>query len=458
MIYTLTTRDAERVAGWLQTRGIDARPYFGDTQSDERQELEDALLSNGVKALVATSALGMGFDKPDLGFVIHYQRPGSVVHYYQQVGRAGRKLDLAYGVLLGGKEDEEITNYFIQNAFPPEAHVNQVLGALKKSENGLHLWQLEQCLNLSHGQLEKVLKMLSARAGAPVGTRREGKNGSLIWYRTPVPYQQDEAKIAQLTQLRQQEQRRMDDYLHSHECLMRFLARELDDPTASCCGQCAVCVGAPLLPTQFAPQMAADALTFLRHLDNQIEPRKQWNRDSLKAYGWAGNIPDMLRAEEGRSLSVWGDDGWSPLVKRGKHAGQFDLALVQPLQELIHRWNPEPSPRWVTCVPSLNNPTLVPGIARKLAESLGLPFVECVYKVKQHCAQKAMQNSYQQASNLAGAFAVKPSQVLASPVLLVDDMVDSRWTFTVVAAMLRQCGSGQVFPLALSNTRSSGDL
>ena len=131
IIYALTIADAQNVAEWLRSRGIDAYAYWGGLNAEEREDLEEKLLANQVKALVATTALGMGFDKPDLGFVIHYQRPGSAIHYYQQVGRAGRALDRAYGVLLGGDEDQQITEYFIRTAFPPEAHARQVLDALQ---------------------------------------------------------------------------------------------------------------------------------------------------------------------------------------------------------------------------------------------------------------------------------------------------------------------------------------
>ena len=118
IIYTLTVRAAELVAAWLQSRGLAVRAYTA--ASEHRDQLEQELLNNEVKALVSTSALGMGFDKPDLSFVIHYQAPGSVVAYYQQVGRAGRELEAAYGVLLSGTEDTNITNYFIGSAFPNE--------------------------------------------------------------------------------------------------------------------------------------------------------------------------------------------------------------------------------------------------------------------------------------------------------------------------------------------------
>lgn len=451
IIYTLTIRDAQRVAAWLQTRGIDARAYWGGLDGTERESLENRLLANEIKSLVATTALGMGFDKPDLGFVIHYQRPGSVVHYYQQVGRAGRAIDTSYGILLSGHEDEEITEYFIRTAFPPEVHVDEVLGALETAEDGYSLTMLERRVNLSHMQIEKVLKSLAVQAPAAVG-----KQGTR-WYRNPVAYAPDREKVKHITRIRHDEQERMGQYMRSGECLMLFLARELDDPHPRPCGRCAVCRRAPLLPETHGHETAQAAIAFLRRNDQTIVPRKQWPQDALARHGWSGRIPAGLQNECGRALCIWGDDGWGDLVRRGKRDdGRFDDALVTAAVDLLRAsWQPAPSPTWVTCVPSLTHPELVPDFARRIAEMLRLPFVPCIRKLRDTEPQKTMENRYRQAHNLEDAFAVSEHSDLAGPVLLIDDMADSGWTFTVTGALLRQTGSGPVFPMALAVTSKS---
>jgi ATP-dependent DNA helicase RecQ len=444
IIYTLTVRDAEQVAEWLRTQNIDAEAYSGQLEPEQRVVLEERLLNNAIKTLVATSALGMGFDKPDLGFVIHYQRPGSVVHYYQQVGRAGRAVSQAYGILLSGDEDQEITNYFIESAFPPERHVQEILAVLNQ-EDGLSISGLEEKLNLSRGQIEKVLKLLSVEEPSPVA-----KIGSR-WYSTPINYQVNHAKIAQLTDIRRNEQARMLDYLNTNSCLMMFLAQELDDNTTEECGRCAVCLGKPLIPETYSSAKAQEAVLFLRRTDQIIEPRKKWITGGLPAYAWRGDIHPHLQAEVGRALSIWGDAGWGNLVKQGKYQDNyFSDELVDAVYDLIQRWQPDPFPTWVTCVPSLTRPELVPSFADRLARRLNIPFVPCVKKIKQNRPQKEMKNSTQQAKNLDGAFAVSRWQGMAGSVFLIDDMVDSGWTFTVIAALLRQSGSGKVFPLALA--------
>jgi ATP-dependent DNA helicase RecQ len=450
IVYTLTVNDCERVANWLTSRHINAAAYHGGIESAQREELEQRLLRNNLKVLVATTALGMGFDKPDLGFVIHFQRPSSVVHYYQQVGRAGRAVHDAFGIMLSGTEDDEIADYFIRTAFPPEAHTQDILDALEQADDGLTLSQIEAQVNLSYSQIEKALKQLSITSPAPIV-----KQGSR-WYITPVTYTPDRQKIIRLTELRKYEQQRMHEYLHSTTCLMQFLAHELDDPMPEPCGCCAVCNGAPIVPLHYNESLMQRALQFLRRTDRPIEPRLQWKGDALALHGWSGRIPKELQAEPGRVLSMWGDAGWGTLVKQGKQQDvTYDQVLVDGLVELITtRWQPNPSPTWVTCVPSITHPTLVPELAKRLATALNLPFHPCVHKVRANNPQKQMHNSYQQSQNLAGAFEIHPWGGMSGPVLLVDDMIDSGWTFTVISALLRSNGSGPVFPVALAKIQT----
>lgn len=447
IIYTLTVRDAEQVAGWLNQKGVTARAYYGDAQN--REQLEDLLLRNEIKVLVATTALGMGYDKPDLGFVVHYQAPGSIVGYYQQVGRAGRAMDHAVGVLLSGREDGEIQEYFRVSAFPDEAHVQAILDMLADSE-GLTEREMEAAINLRQGQIQKALKFLSVENPAPVlkdGTR---------WLRTPVSYEMDQQKIQRLTRQREQEWRQIQEYLDTRKCLMVFLARALDDPDPQPCGKCARCLGRPVVDEAFSDRLAAEAALYLKHSEFPLEPRKQVAKDAFPQYGFPYNLPRDLQAEMGKILSRWGDAGWGRLVAEDKHAGRFRDELVAAVGEMVKdRWRPEPPPEWVTCVPSRRHPELVPDFARRLAQRLELPFVDAVQKALDNEPQKLQQNRFHQCRNLDGVFEVI-EDVPSGPVLLIDDVVDSGWTMTVIAALLRRAGSGPVWPVALATT-SAGD-
>jgi len=453
VIYTLTVADAERVARWLRQKGWEVYSYHADLETEKREQLEQMLLRNQVKALVATVALGMGFDKPDLGFVVHFQRPGSVVHYYQQIGRAGRSLENALVILLGGEEDDEIVDYFIRTALPPQAHTEAVLHALQQSPNGLTLVELERKVNLSRQQLDKVLRLLLSETPAPL------LHLDRRYQLAPVPYRMNHEHVARLTALRCAEQEQMRQYMQSQQCLMQYLQMALDDPHAEPCGRCAVCVGSDIIAPEVDASLVREAILFLRRADVPISPRKMWpSKEGLMITSGQGKIPEPLQAEEGRALCLWGDAGWGSFVRKGKYQdGFYDDDLVTAMEEMINRWQPQPAPRWVTCVPSLRHPSLVPDFAQRLAQRLGLPFVPCVKKVRETKPQKEMQNSFHQVRNLDGAFAIERWPGIAEPVFLVDDVVDSGWTLTVVAFLLRRAGSGAVFPIALAKQVLRGE-
>jgi len=445
IIYTLTIRDAVQVAEWLKSRGLIVESYTGET-GERRAEIEQALLENRVKALVATTALGMGFDKPDLAFVVHYQVPGSVVAYYQQVGRAGRALDSAYGILLSGAEDTDITDYFIESAFPTREEAAKVLDAIEREPSGLSIPELLGRINLSKRRIQTTIDLLSLESPAPIvklDSKWQLTTTSLsdsFWQRTK-----------RLTDLRREEQRQMQEYVKLKSGHMEFLIRALDGIP----GQ----VSTPLLPdleTHPDPVLVQQAISFLRATSLDIEARKMWPSGGLPRYRVKGKIPIEHQFQTGKALCVWGDSGWGQLVRQGKYKdGRFADELVEACASMIRGWNPKPLPTWITCVPSLRHPKLVPDFSQQLANKLNLPFRVALKKTDDRPEQKTMANSTQQARNIDGAFALDEQQVLTGSVLLIDDMVDSRWTFTVVSWLLLTHGIDNVFPVALSLTGHS---
>ena len=433
IVYTLTVRDAEQVAAWLKSQGINAESYTGET-GERREELEQALLESRVKALVATTALGMGFDKPDLAFVIHYQTPGSAVAYYQQVGRAGRALDAAYGVLLSGHEDADITDYFIGTAFPSRTDVQAVLGALESQPEGMSTRQIQARVNVSQARIEKALQLLSLESPAPVV--KEGSKWQLTVATLGRAFWE---RAERLTALRRVEQAQMQEYVGLETGHMEFLIRALDGDAGGL-----VAPDLPRLPSVLDPARVREAVAFLRRSHRPFEPRRQWPTGA--------KIDEAHLAQPGMALCVWGDAGWGVDVRNGKYrAGVFADALVEASADAVRKWAPEPKPEWVTAIPSLRHPELVPDFARRLSAALGLPYRDVLGKNENRPEQKTMQNSDQQARNVLGSLAVEGTAILPTPVLLVDDMVDSRWTFTVAARLLRGTGSGVVWPFALAD-------
>lgn len=448
IVYTLTIRDAVEVSGWLHARGIRAEAYTGET-GPRRPELERALLENRVKALVATTALGMGFDKPDLAFVIHYQTPGSVVAYYQQVGRAGRRLEAAHGVLLSGVEEAEINDFFIESSFPSPDEVKNIIEALAVAPKGLSVSQLMGRVNARRGRITKALELLSLESPAPI-VKEQSK-----WMLTPVKLNEQFWRRAErLTALRRAEQKQMQEYVALRTGHMDFLIQALDgDPGKH--------VPPPIqpLPAGFDARLTQEAITFLRRTSLPLEPRKRWPDGDFPSLGVKGNtkIESSRNLQPGRILSVWGDAGWGDLVKQGKYRDKrFSDQLVEACASMVRSWAPQPSPVWVTCIPSCRHPALVPEFAKKLAAALNLTFQSVLERTGDRPPQKTMENSSQQLQNLDGSIRIKGT-LPTGPVFLVDDMVDSKWTLTVAAYLLTGAGSGLVFPIALASTSQADE-
>ena len=444
IIYTLTVRDANQVANWLKSQSFDVEAYTGESGA-RRPELEQALSENRIKALVATTALGMGYDKPDLSFVIHYQMPSSVVAYYQQVGRAGRALNAAYGILLSGKEEDDIANWFIKSAFPTNEEVKEVVAQLEAHPAGLSVPQLLKEVNLSQGRVEKTLSLLALESPPPIT-----KNGR-HWRKTKVPLSEAFWERAErLTTLRRREQQRMREYVHllfgQH---MSFLISELDGDPSN-----VITSSLQALSEDFPKDRLREANIFLKRYHLLINPRKQWPNGGLKHSNNHGKIAKSYQANSGKVLSLLGDAGLGDLVNVSKNQQQyFSDELVDACVVMLKEWGPQPAPTWVTCVPSLRNPTLVPDFAKRLAQALNLSFRVAIEKTDSRPEQNKFNNSFQQARNVDGSLAPLRDQILSGPVLLVDDVILSGWTLAISSWLLRKNGSGEVWPLALAQGR-----
>ncbi len=432
IVYCLTVADCDRVAGWLTREGIDAAAYSGESDPELRNRLEDRLLNNELKVLVATSALGMGYDKPDLAFVIHYQSPGSPIAYYQQVGRAGRALSEAHGILLSGHEDRDIQDYFIRTAFPPAEIANAIVALLEDRGDWVRIADVESEVNIRRGRLTSMLKILEVEG---VVTRDRTK-----YRRTALAWSYPTERIENVTRQRRAEQQVMADYLASETCLMELLGRALDDPTATACGRCSRCTGSGL-PVALDRDRVGRAQEYLRSQPLRIEPRK------MRAAG--GRIPTELQLEPGRALSYWGDGGWGGVVRDDRVAGEFSDDLVAATVRLVRNWGPEPRPRWVTNVPSARAAGALTSFAQRVADGLRVPYRASVERTRASEPQSKMENSAQQHQNVSGAF-VAAGPVASGPVLLVDDIADSRWTLTEVGGVLRAAGVDAVIPFALA--------
>jgi ATP-dependent DNA helicase RecQ len=438
IVYTLTKRDAEQVAAFLIANGISALAYSGEQETEDRVATEERLLRNEIKAVVATSALGMGYDKADLTFVVHYQAPGSVVSYYQQVGRAGRGIDHADIVLLRGGEDRRIQDFFIEQAFPERERVAAVLDELEAAgDAGRTTREIMAVVNLGMGRIEAMLKILDVEGAV----RRDGTH----WKSVPgADWTYDAERYAQVTALRRAEQEAMAAFGSDGRCLMRVLQEELDDPDARDCGRCSVCAG-PRFAQPPDRALVESAGRHLRSRPLELEVKKM----APDAAGTMRKIPEDARIEPGWALARFGDGGWWPAVERGLSAGSFDGEIVVGLADVLRgAGRAGGSVSWVTTVPSVRLGNVMVRLAERLAAELGVPHVGLVTRTEDRPPQREMANATQQAANVRGAF-----KVIATPPpgigVLLDDRRNSGWTLAMVGGQLRRAGAQRVVPLAL---------
>jgi ATP-dependent DNA helicase RecQ len=433
IVYTLTKRDAEQVAGFLCANGITAAPYSGEQETADRVAAETRLLRNELKAVVATSALGMGYDKADLTFVVHYQAPGSVVSYYQQVGRAGRGVEQAEIVLLRGGEDRRIQDFFIEQAFPSRERIEVVLADLAAAgDEGLTTRQLMGQVNLGMGRIEAMLKVLDVEGAV----RRDGSR----WLLVPgARWSYDAERYAQVTALRRAEQQAMATFGSDGRCLMRALQEELDDPAAVDCGRCSVCAEARYAGP-LDPALVEQAVRHLRSRPVEIEAKKM----APDAAGTMRKIPEEVRVDPGWSLARFGDGGWWPAVARGLEAGEFEADVVKALADVVR----ESGAGWVTSVPSTSIGDCLRELGARVAKELDVPYLDLLERREARPPQREMANAVQQAANVRGAFRVTGTPPASTGVLL-DDRRHSGWTLAMAGGLLRRAGAPSVVPLVL---------
>jgi len=440
VVYCLTVARTQEVAAWLQQQGIDARAYSSDTAPEERAELEAAFRANDVKVLVATSALGMGVDKPDVAFVCHLGAPPSPIAYYQQVGRAGRSLDVAEAWLLPGEDDRRIWDWFAAVGLPPEPLVRRVLDAVAAGGGEpVGMPALERAVDLRRTRLEALLKILDVDGAV---ARVDGG-----WAPTGTPWVYDAQRVARVRAAREAEADSMVAYGRADACLMEQVRRSLDDPGAEPCGRCTVCT-AGADPVALDPEVVRAAIAFLRGIDVVVDARKQWPR-GLDAV--SGNIKPAERAEEGRALCRVGDAGWWPAVEAAFDSSAVDEELLRGVAAALKRWPWEHRPAWITWVPSTDpgREALLRGLAEQLAALGGRTAAAVVGRTRGGRPQTELANAAHRCANVLGAFAAD-GPLPDGAVLLLDDVRDSGWTATVVAAELRRAGVAAVLPFALA--------
>jgi ATP-dependent DNA helicase RecQ len=444
IVYVLTVAETERLADFLVSQGFDVAAYSGRTPDEDRLRIEEQLRGNQLKAVVATSALGMGYDKPDLAFCIHVGSPSSPVAYYQQVGRAGRALDTAVAVLLPAENDPSIWDYFATSSIPNPEHATTTLAAV--SEMPRSVPSLADETGIRRGRLDALLKILAVDGA--VERTRDG------WIATGRPWRYDAEKYDAVVAARRAEADLMRSYARGEGCLMEYLQRSLDDPDPGPCGRCSVCTGRlPAPGTTPSPERIVAARELLRGRDVILEPRKLW--PAGLANERRGKIAGC---SEGRALAYADDPVWRDemLVFDGPDR-EVEPIVAESMIALLSRWRREWAARPVAVVPmpSRGHPSRVRSLAEHIATVGKLPLLD-VFEVSGTPVPSAS-SSKVRADGLLEQLTVHPGTPIPDgPVLLVDDTYRSGWTMTVAGALLRDAGASAVLPLVVHRLIGDG--
>ena len=430
----------------MKKNKISAAAYYSrDGEDGEKlnHEIEEKFRTNRLKVIVATIKLGMGYDKGDIAFVIHYQMPSNIVSYYQQIGRAGRNINKAYIFLMYGKEDEEILNYFINTAFPTEQETKRLIDYIG-DHDGIKIGQIVSAMNIRKSRIDKALAFLIND-----GFIRKDKG---TYYITPKKFVYDRDHYDTITTIRKSEMEQMKHLAQTKECYSKYIVSCLDDKTTKECGHCSNCLGKEIIPSAVSEKYIHIAEEYVNKLIIPIEPRKRWASSSVTKATKIEYINQI-----GFCISKYGDAGYGELVKQGKYSKEkrFSDELVGKSAEMLKLFIQENKIHHICCVPSLRS-DLVKDFTIRLASSLKLEFVDALEKTEAR-QQKEMENSAHQCANAYTSFWVKDDVRIPKSILLIDDVVDSKWTFTVCGYRLMEAGAEKVYPFALADSSNRED-
>lgn len=439
IIYCLTKRDCDYLADFLTRNGVSALAYYSERGKEEENLIaEEKFERNEIKAIVATIKLGMGYDKGDIAFVIHYQMPSNIVSYYQQIGRAGRSIDNAYVFLMYGKEDMSIIDYFIDTIFPKKEDVDAIMELISGSKNGIKARKIEASLNISKRRIERTLEFLE-NEGAIVQEKYAYKLGDTTFVYDSERY---EAIIA----LRRAEARQMRALASHQGCYSKYIVNCLDDMSATDCARCEYCRGAPLISNTVSMKYKELATSYINGLVLTIAPRKMWQGTEL----FESSKIEFIN-KEGICLSEYAEVGYGELVKRAIEENErFSDELLGKSAELLLPLIKENEIKHLAYVPSLRSDR-VSDFASRLAKRCNLTLCTLLEK-KEAPPQSEMENGAHKCENALLSFEVMGDKKIPDKLILLDDLVDSRWTLTACGYKLMQAGASEVYPFVLADT------
>lgn len=436
IVYASTIAATRNISAFLNLNGINSLDYSG--QSENREEIEYSFLKNKFKVIVATNALGMGFDKEDVGFVIHYHSPDSIASYYQQIGRAGRNLDNAFVVLLKGDEDDKIQEHFIETSLPKATEIQDVLDLFDEHLE-LRVKQIEMKLNMKRSIIQKCIDylMITSAIYKEKSIYRRGLNKYVL----------DQEGFLRVKASKYKELEDINTFINIDTCYMRYISDSFDDPFAEDCGKCCNCIGEPIFNPIPSKKSLIASERYIRGAHQTIYPRKQFPI----RYNDITRIKPELQNETGFALCYYNDSGYGEYVREDKEKnGSYREELVSETVLLINKMAIINNDTIIMYVPSLRRPNLVEEFAHKVGAKLNVEVRDSIVKTIDSPEQRFMQNSIRQFENVKDAYQVVDDTINERNIILIDDVCDSRWTLTYIGYELKQKGANKVYPYAIA--------
>jgi ATP-dependent DNA helicase RecQ len=436
ILYTGTRVDTEIYSNWFQYLNIPSIAYNAGLDAESRIAIENGLMINKWKCVISTNALGMGIDKPDIRFIIHTQIPQSPIHYYQEIGRAGRDGEPSNIILFYSPQDKKLPEAFIEGGRPAIKKYDKVIEAVKSELLGEK--ELMKKTNLKQNQIRVIKADLIEQ-----GIIREvmiGNSKKYEFVANSKPLTTTGFELLREAKLKDLE--KMIEYVETSESRMNFLCDYLGDNSNHTFTNCDN-TGKNKISLAITPDWTEKLQNFRENYFPELEV-----------------ISKGSQIVNGVAASYYGVSNVGAALHRSKYenGGDFPDFLLKLVLKAFRKKNGQEKFDLMLYVPPTSSGDLVKNFAIKLAQVLKFPISHNLQKSRETQEQKLFENRWLKSENVNGAFTLTaPDEVKGKSILLVDDIFDSGATVKETGKLLTNIGAIKIAPIIIART-VGGDL